>query len=139
MISEHNTNAVNRRPYVRKQSAGWWLDKQYYFLYMLREGTSLVLAVYAIMLATGVMRLIQGPLAWQGWVETVTSSLAIPLHLLMLVALFYHTLTWFRLAPRIVVIRVGGKALDPVLVERGHWVACVVTTLLLMLLWGGAQ
>ncbi|WP_426415027.1 fumarate reductase subunit C [Aestuariirhabdus sp. LZHN29] len=137
MISKQDTTPTNRRPYRRKQLSGWWLDNPYYFYYMLREGTALVVAGYAIMLAVGVLRLSQGPLAWHDWVASVTSPLTMPLHLLMLAALFYHALTWFRLAPRIVVIRLGGKPLPPAWVEVMHWGGCVAITAVLFGLWGG--
>ena len=44
---------MNRRPYTRKVPPTWWLRRQRYFAYMIRELTSLFLAIYSAVLVIG--------------------------------------------------------------------------------------
>src|SRR5205807_260776 len=59
---------MSRRPYVRKMQRGWWLGHRRYVIYMIRELTSLFVALYAALLVVGLVRLAQGRVAWEGYV-----------------------------------------------------------------------
>lgn len=49
----------NRRPYVRSMD-GWWKRDPYFIRYMAREVTAIFVALYAIVLLFGVVRLGRG-------------------------------------------------------------------------------
>ena len=49
-----------RKPYVRPME-GWWRRNPYYVRYMIMEVTSVIVAIYAVILLVGVWRLSQGP------------------------------------------------------------------------------
>ena len=42
-----------RKPYVRPVEKGWWLKNNFYIHYMLREGTSVFVSIYAVILLVG--------------------------------------------------------------------------------------
>ena len=52
-----------RKPYVRPVEKGWWLKNNFYIHYMLREGTSVFVSIYAVILLVGLLRLSQGAAA----------------------------------------------------------------------------
>ena len=59
-----------KRPYVRPMQ-GWWKRDPYFISYMWRETTALAVALYAVVLAVGVVRLAQGEAAWNGWLAAL--------------------------------------------------------------------
>jgi fumarate reductase subunit C len=61
------------RTYVRPMR-GWWRHNPYYRAYIVREMSALFVALYALVLLTGLFRLSQGRAAYDGW----RASLATP-------------------------------------------------------------
>jgi fumarate reductase subunit C len=80
--------------------AGWWRRDPYFMRYMVREATALAVALYAIVLLVGVLRLAQGEAAWNGWLAALRSPLSIALHMVLLAAMVYHTISWFEIMPK---------------------------------------
>ncbi len=87
------------RAHVRSM-AGWWRRDPYFMRYMVREATALAVALYAIVLLVGVLRLAQGEAAWNGWLAALRSPLSIALHMVLLAAMVYHTISWFEIMPK---------------------------------------
>ncbi len=121
-----------RRPYVRPM-AGWWKKNPFYVEYMVHEATALFVAAYSIVLLVGVVRLGQGEAAWNGWLEAMKSPLSIVFHLVLLVAIAYHAITWFKLFPLTMPpIMIGGKRMAPNVMVSGGWTAAIVCALALL-------
>lgn len=129
-----------RRPYVRPMD-GWWKKNPYFIEYMIHEGTAFFVAAYAIILLVGLVRLGQGEAAWNGWLEALKSPLSIAVHLLLLLAILYHSYTWFKIMPRTLPpIMVGGKKLAPGAITGGGLLAAIVASLAVLgLVWRIAQ
>jgi hypothetical protein len=49
----------------------WWLKNAFSTGYMIREGTSIFVSIYAVVLMWGLMRLVQGQEAFNGWLESL--------------------------------------------------------------------
>lgn len=126
-----------RRPYVRPMD-GWWKKNPFFVEYMVHEGTALFVAAYAAVLLVGVVRLSQGEAAWNGWLEAHTSPLAVVFHLAVLVAMLYHSWTWFKIMPRTLPpIMVGGKRVSAAAITTiGLAAAGMASLLILVLAWG---
>lgn len=109
-MSQRRNEAVSgRRPYLRSMS-GWWRRDAFFVRYMIREATALIVAAYAIVLLAGVLCLSQGEAAWNGWLAALRSPVSIALHSLMLVAMIYHSYSWFEILPKTLpAMFVGGK------------------------------
>ena len=127
-----------RRPYVRPMQ-GWWKRDPFFVRYMWRETTALAVAVYAVVLAVGVVRLAQGEAAWNGWLAALKSPLSLLLHLVLLVAMVVHAKSWFEIMPKTMpAMRMGGKRLDASTITRTGWAATAVATLVVLVVaWGG--
>ena len=129
----------NRKPYIQKQSPAWWLKNKFYFWYMLREGTSVFVFLYSVVLIFGVIALRQGPEAWYEWLTIMSKPTLILLHVLALVAAIYHATTWFRLAPKIMVIRFRAWQLPEKSMLIGQWVGFIICTIAILafaIYWG---
>jgi len=123
-----------RKPYTRELPKDWWMKQIFYTKYMLREGSSILITFYSLILAWGLLRLSQGEVAFNAWLEALHNPFAILLHLVALVFALYHTVTWFSLAPKAVDLWVKGKRLDDKVIVSGHYAAFIVVTVLCLLI-----
>ena len=123
-----------RKPYTRELPTDWWMKQLFYTKYMLREGSSVLISIYSLILAWGVLRLSQGEVAFNGWLEALQNPFAILLHLIALVFAIYHTITWFSLAPKAVDLWIKGKRLDDKVIISSHYAAFIVVTVFCLLI-----
>lgn len=125
-----------RNTYVRPM-AGWYRRNPRFAKYLLREGTAVFLAIYAVILMWGLAALGGGPESYQGWLAFLQSPLAILLHLLILAAACYHTYTWFEVAPKAAPpLELGGKRLpDQAIVGGGLATFALVSLVILFIAW----
>ena len=127
-----------RRPYVRSMD-GWWRRDPFFVRYMAREASSVIVALYAVVLLIGVVRLGQGEAAWNGWLEALKSPWSILFHLLALAVFVYHTWSWFEIMPRTMpMIFVGGKRLQGAVITATGLAAAVVCCAIVLVLALGA-
>lgn len=120
-----------RKTYLRPMS-GWWTRDPFFLRYMLREATSVAVAVYAIVLTVGVVRLAQGEAAWNGWLVALRTPASLLLHAVLLLAMVVHARSWFEIMPKTMpIIRIGGKRLAQPTITRIGWVAALLATLVL--------
>ncbi|WP_294269640.1 fumarate reductase subunit C [Propionivibrio sp.] len=129
-----------RRPYVRSMD-GWWKKNPFYVEYMIHESTALFVAAYAFTLLVGLVRLGQGEAAWNGWLEAMKSPLSLIFHVVFLLAIMYHTYTWFKIMPiTLPPIIVGGKKVSPGAITGSGLLAAVVASVFMLgLVWRIAQ
>ena len=120
---------------------GWWKKNPFYVEYMIHESTTLFVAAYAFTLLVGLVRLGQGEAAWNGWLEAMKSPLSLICHVVFLLAIMYHTYTWFKIMPiTLPPIIVGGKKVSPgVITGSGLLAAVVASVFMLGLVWRIAQ
>ncbi|WP_028864155.1 fumarate reductase [Psychromonas aquimarina] len=125
---------TKRKPYKRELPTDWWLKHAFYTKYMIREGSSVLITLYSLILAWGVLRLSQGEAAFNGWLEALQSPFSIFIHLLALALALYHTITWFSLAPKAVDLWLKGKRLEDKVIVAGHYGAFAVVTVFCLLI-----
>lgn len=123
-----------RNPYIREVPKDWWIKQLFYTKYMIREGTSLFITLYSLILAWGVFRLSQGEAAFNSWLEALQNPIAIILHLIMLFFALYHTITWFSLAPKAADLWIKGKKVDDKVIVSAHYAAFAVLSLFCLLI-----
>ena len=122
-----------RKPYTRELPTDWWMKQLFYTKYMIREGSSVFITIYSLMLAWGVLRLSQGEAAFNAWMTSLQSPVAIIVHLIALGLALYHTITWFSLAPKAVDLWIKGKRLNDKVIVTGHYAAFAVATVFCLL------
>ncbi|MCE9639812.1 MAG: fumarate reductase subunit C [Betaproteobacteria bacterium] len=122
-----------RKPYIRPMD-GWWRRNPYYVRYMIMEATSVIVALYALILLVGVWRLSQGEAAYEAWLAALRQPLAVALHVFMLLAMIYHAYTWWKVLPKKVLpktlplLHVGGKPVPGLLLSAAGWTATLVVS-----------
>lgn len=127
---------MNRFPpaaktYVRPMT-GWWLKNPYFFKYMIREGSAVFLAAYALVLLVGLACLAIGETAFDAWRGVLGTPVSIGFHVIALLILVYHSVTWFQVMPK----TAPKLAFDPQLIVRGGLAATAfLSVLILAILW----
>jgi fumarate reductase subunit C len=103
----------------------WWLKKPSYVLFMLRELSSVFVALYALCMLSLLYAVSQGQASYESWIATSQSPAAVLFHLVVLVFVLYHTVTWFRISGRIF----GKGALSPGIVVAANYAVWLVVSL----------
>jgi fumarate reductase subunit C len=107
------------KTYVRPMD-GWWRKNPFFVRYMIREGSSVFLAIYALILLVGLLRLSQGPEAYEGWRTALTHPVSILFHWAALLTVGYHAYTWWMVSPKTAPnIRLGGREIPEMLIAAG--------------------
>ena len=88
-----------RRPYIRSMD-NWWKRDPYFMRYLVMEATSILVAVYALILLVGLFRLNQSEAAYNAWLAALQSPLSVGLHVLILLVFIYHSWSWFKIMPK---------------------------------------
>ena len=126
-----------RRPYMRSMS-GWWRRDPYFIRYMAMEATSVLVAVYAVILLVGLYRLSQGEADYNDWLASLKNGGSVFFHFLIFLVFVYHTWSWFKIMPKTMpAIYMGGKKLpQPAITWTGVAVALVLNLLVIaILIW----
>ena len=120
------------KPYVRQYPNTWWLSRRPYFLFMVREFTSIFVAGYCVFLLYFMYKLWQGPDAYYGLIEALQSPLSITLHIIAFIFAVYHSVTWFKLTPKIMILRIGEEQIPSFLISGANFFAWVVVSAILV-------
>jgi len=128
---------MSRKPYVRTvPTTTWYMRNGRYFRYMLRESSSLFIGVYMAGVAMGLMRLAQGPDAWNGYIESLSSPIVMLFHVVALAFATYHATSWFNVTPKAMRIKVGGDYLPGTTIVRAHYLLWGVASLVVLVVVG---
>lgn len=119
-----------RKPYVPPMG-GWWRRNPYFVRYMVREASAVFLAIYAVILLVGVVRLSQGADAYDAWFGAMTNPLAILFHWCALLTVGYHAYTWWKVMPKTLpMLHVGGQRVPEIALSAVGWAATLGASVL---------
>ena len=125
------------KPYVRPM-AGWWRRDPFFMRYMVREASAVFLAIYAVILLTGLYRLSQGAVAYDAWLAALRNPWAIVFHGSALLAVAYHAYTWWKVMPKTLpMLHAGGRRIPDITLSAVGWAATLAVSLLVYVLVRG--
>jgi fumarate reductase subunit C len=102
-------------------SVWWWLKKGAYARFVFRELTSVFVAWFALVLLWELRALASGPDAYQLAVARLQTPLVVALNVIGLAFVLFHAITWFNLAPKAMVVRVGDTRVPDWAVAAGNY------------------
>ena len=123
------------RPFVRPVPTTWWLKRRVYFLFILRELTSVFIAVFLILFLVLLYHLSLGRAEYETYLNFLATPGMIAFAVVVLIAALYHTVTWFALLPNIVVIRIGEYRVPSKLIVGANYVAWIVVSALIVVIF----
>lgn len=109
----------------------WWVGKRAHVHFIVRELTSVFVAFFAVELVLLLRALGEGPAAYAAFLDWLASPLALVLHGLAFAMLLFHSVTWFNLAPKALVLRVGKTRVPAWAVAGANYAAWVVVSVVL--------
>ena len=124
------------KTYKKRMSIFWWTSRWAHIKFIGRELTSVFVAGYAILFLFYVRSIFQGQESYDAFSSLMRSPFMILLHCIALLALLFHSITWFNLAPKAMVIKVGEKTVPGfviVLMNYGGWVVISMALIWLFL------
>ena len=114
------------RLYWRRVSTYWWLWQPSYLKFILRELTSVFVAVFVVVTLLQIRALMRGPQAYAELQQWLSRPHVLALNAVSFLFVLFHAVSWFRLAPRAMVIRVRGKRVPDLLISGPNYIAWVV-------------
>ena len=126
MSAEPLYTRYHPRWYRRRVSVWWWLQKGSYTAFVLRELTSVFVAFFAVVYLWQLRALAQGPEAYGQFLGRLRTPLFLIVDTVTFVFVLFHTITWFTLTPKAIVLRLRGKRVsDGVIVGLNYavWLA----------------
>ncbi len=114
------------RWYRPKVSVYWWLGERHYFKFIVRELSSVFVAIFVIETLLLINALRTGSDAYAQFLQLMQNPLVIVLNVISLFFVVFHTMTWFNLAPSATPVRVGGKRLPDAMIAGPAYLACIV-------------
>jgi fumarate reductase subunit C len=130
------TGAYPDRPktFQPQMPVHWWLKHPKYFLFMMRELSSVFIAIFLIVLLIQIAQLLRGPAAYSAFVQKLSAPGWIIFHIVAFLFALYHSVTWFEAAAKIVVIRRGEHRVPPEAVAGAGFSAWGVLSLVILVL-----
>jgi fumarate reductase subunit C len=122
----------------------WWQRNRRYTLYMLRELSSVFVALWSALFLVQLSRLRRGKDSYERFVAAQHSPGWMAFHLITLLFALLHAVTWFQLTGVVMSgmaqkVRIGGRRLSAQQISAGSfagWAAASLGILLALLLGG---
>jgi fumarate reductase subunit C len=103
-------------------STYWWVGQRQYLKFILRELSSVFVAVFVVITLLQLRALRAGPEAYARFQNLMQSPTLIILCVISLLFVVFHAITWFNLAPRAMALRIGGRRLPDFLVAAPNYI-----------------
>lgn len=114
--------------YRRPISVWWWTRKRTYFLFVMRELSSLFIAWLVLYLLLFIRAVDRGPAAYADFLDRAASPWLVVLNVVAFAFLLLHTVTWFSLTPQAMVVSVRGRRVPAAAIIAGQYAALTVVT-----------
>ena len=118
----------------RPLKATWWTENPRYVLFVLRELSACFIALFAVGTIFQVGAIRAGEASWNGFLATMKHPGMIVLSVLVLGFALLHSITWFNLAGKVLVIQQGEKRVPGEVVAGAHFAGWIVVSIVLTVL-----
>ncbi len=106
-------------------STYWWLHQWSYLKFVLRELSSIFVALFVVITLLQLRALSHGPQAYADFQKWMKNPAVIALNAVSFVFVLFHVVTWFHLAPRAMAVRFAGKRVPELLIVGANYAAWV--------------
>ena len=114
--------------YRRPVSTWWWTRKRTYFVFVMRELSSIFIAWFVVFLLLLLRAVTDGPAAYQNFLDWAASPFVVGLNVVAAAFLVLHVVTWFSLTPQAMAIRVRGRPVPPVAIVGAQYAGLAVVS-----------
>ena len=117
-------NLTLRRPI----STWWWLRKRTYFVFVMRELSSLFVAWYVLFFVLFAQAIIRGESAYEEFLDRAASPVLVVINVVAFAFILLHTVTWFSVTPQALAPRVGGRPVPAWLIIAGQYAGLAIVS-----------
>jgi succinate dehydrogenase subunit C len=128
------TTETKSKELIRPMPATWWLKNPAYTRFMIRDATSVFIAGYCVFLMVLMHRASVDAASFEAFYDKLASPLSLVLHLIALVFAGYHSITFFNLTPRVLVLFRRDEKVPEQLIAGAHYAGWLVVSLVLIVL-----
>jgi len=121
-----------------RMSTYWWLGRRSYLAFIVRELSSIFVGWFAVYLLLLVRAVSRGETRYQEFLAWSRAPAVLTLNIVSLFFIVYHAITWFNLAPKAMVLRMGDTRVPGFLIAGSNYLAWVMATALVGWLLLGA-
>jgi fumarate reductase subunit C len=114
--------------YHRPISTWWWLRKRSYFLFVMRELSSLFVAWFVAYLLMFIAAVGRSEAAYQDFLDFASFPLVVLLNVVAMAFLLLHVVTWFSLTPKAMDVQVRGRPVPSVAVIASQYIGLAVVS-----------
>ena len=117
--------------YRRPMSFWWWLGSRAYFSFIVRELTCLFVGAYALLTLWHVRAVGEGPGAYEAFNRWLSTPTGVAFNVLAFLFVLYHAVTWFRLVPTTMVVRLGEQRVSDRIIAGTFFAGWAVVSLVI--------
>jgi fumarate reductase subunit C len=116
------------RYHQRRMPLFWWTKRRSYLIFMLRELSSVFVALFIVELLLLVRAVAHGPAAYEDFRTVMANPAVIAINLVALAFVLLHAITFANLTPRAMVVRLRGRTVPARAILAGVYVGWLVVT-----------
>jgi fumarate reductase subunit C len=121
--------------YHPKMTSTWWLKRPNYVLFMLREWSSLFIALFLVVFLIQLHQLTYGPDAYRAFAHRLSSPGWVIFHIVALLFSLYHSVTWFYSSAIVMPLRIGERLVPRQLVVGLNLLVLAVVSIVILALF----
>jgi fumarate reductase subunit C len=114
--------------YRRPVSTWWWTRKRTYFVFVMRELSSIFIAWFVVYLLLLVYAVGGGEAAYRRFLDWASSPWVTALNVVGLIFVLLHTVTWFALTPQAMAVRMAGRTVPAWQIVAGQYAGLAVVS-----------
>ena len=119
---------LEARYYRRRMPLLWWAKRRSYATFMLRELSSLFVALFVVELLLLVRAVANGPVAYNDFLNAMATPAMLLINLVTLASVLLHAVTFANLTPRAMVVRLRGRTVPSRAILAGVYLGWLVVT-----------
>jgi fumarate reductase subunit C len=116
------------RQYIRPIPLWWWIHKRSYFVFVMRELSSFFVAWFVFYLLLFIAAVGRGESAYQDFLNGADHPAVVTINVVAFAFVVLHTVTWFALTPKAMVMSVGGRRVPAAVILAAQYAGLVVVS-----------
>ena len=116
------------RMYRRQMRTLWWVRKSSYFLFVMRELSSIFVAWWVLFLLILISAVGRGEPAYEDFQDFASNPAVVVVNVVAFAFVLLHAVTWFSLTPKAMDVRLGDRRVPAVLVVASQYAGLAVVS-----------
>ena len=114
--------------YRRPMPTWWWLRKRSYFVFVMRELSSIFVAWFVLFLLVMITAVGRGQSSYETFLDFASHPVVVAFNVVAAAFLVLHVVTWFALTPQAIVLQVAGRRVPGSVILASQYVGLAVVS-----------